>query len=267
MARIRTIKPEFNSSASVARMSDAAQLFMLKLLTEMDDYGRMRWLPKKVAGVLYPYSETVGAQEVEAYAQELVKEQILLIYVVDGERYACFPNWSDHQRIDKPSKSSIPARFELKTDDSQDTRETLAQVSRDSSDTLAEKCSLEREQGTGKGNRDMEGECEGHGGNPNPSEKKQDAPAIAVAKPEGKFKEPELSVIQAYGQTIGVSAAECEGFRDHHKARGWVPSGSRTQMKDWQAALRTWKRNTTKFGSKPKPGPGVDEFGGFEVIR
>lgn len=264
MARIRTIKPEFNSSASVARMSDAAQLFMLKLLTEMDDYGRMRWLPKKVAGVLYPYSETVGAQEVEAYAQELVEEHILVIYVVDGERYACFPNWGDHQRIDKPSKSPIPAPFELKTDDSPNTRETLAQVSRDGNDTLAEKCRLEREQGKGTGS--MEGESEGKPKTQDPSENKPLAPAGAVAKPQGKFKEPELSEIVGYGETIGLPQGECEAFRDHHKARGWVPSGSRTQMKDWRAALRTWKRNRAKFEPKARVASAEVDLSGYGVI-
>lgn len=131
MARIRTIKPEFNTSESVARLSRDSQLFFLKLLTECDDYGRIRWLPKKIAGDLYPMAQDVGAEQVEAWAAELEAEDIFSLYEAGGSTYGRFKNWERHQRVDKPGKSSIPAPCEDGSDRvSMHSRETLATVSR-----------------------------------------------------------------------------------------------------------------------------------------
>ena len=141
MARIRTIKPEFNSSESVARMSESAQLFMLKLLPEMDDYGRIAWYPKKIAGNLYPHREDIGSSEIEALASELEREDILLIYEVDGKRYACFPKWTDHQRVDRPGKTLNPPPPQPSI------TATLANDSRESRDNVAS--------GNGNGKREM----------------------------------------------------------------------------------------------------------------
>ena len=124
MARIRTVKPEFNTSASVARLSESAQLFMVKLLTEADDYGRLLWLPKKLAGDLYPHRDDIDGKRINQLAKELEKEGILQRYEVDSKAYACFPNWEKHQRVDRPSKSTIPPQ------PSRDTREPLAESSR-----------------------------------------------------------------------------------------------------------------------------------------
>lgn len=108
MARIRSIKPEFNTSESVARLSESAQLFMLKLLTEVDDYGRILFLPKMIAGALYPHDPDVGVPEILRRVSELSREGIFVTYTIDGREYGCFPKWSEHQRVQKPGKSRIP---------------------------------------------------------------------------------------------------------------------------------------------------------------
>jgi hypothetical protein len=146
MARIRTIKPEFNSSASVARMSVFAQLFMVKLLTEADDHGKMAWLPKRIAGILYPYDENVSGADIEAYADELESEGILERYEVDGQRYARFPKWTEHQRVDRPSKSNYP------NPGNSNPPEPLDEPSRNTRETLATNTRLEQ----GTGNREKE---------------------------------------------------------------------------------------------------------------
>ena len=35
---------------------------------------------------------------------------------------------------------------------------------------------------------------------------------------------------------------DAEHFFSYYETRNWIPSGSRTQMKDWKAAVRTWER-------------------------
>jgi hypothetical protein len=150
MARIRSIKPEFNGSASVNRMSESAQLFMVKLLTECDDYGRIRWLPKKIAGNLYPRRDDVDAARINELVAELEREEIFFRYEVDGEQYGCFPRWSDHQRIDRPSRSDIPPP--LSVPDSCKPRATLASDTEDTREEISVGKGT-REQGKRKGNK------------------------------------------------------------------------------------------------------------------
>jgi hypothetical protein len=64
-----------------------------------------------------------------------------------------------------------------------------------------------------------------------------------------KFERPTPAQGQAYAAEIKLSAAECEAFFDHFDANGWLVGG-RTAMKDWRAAMRTWKRNAAKFGPR-----------------
>ena len=59
MARIRTIKPEFATSPDTGKLSREARLFFLQLLGQLDDEGRQRWMPKALAGELYPYDDDV----------------------------------------------------------------------------------------------------------------------------------------------------------------------------------------------------------------
>jgi hypothetical protein len=165
MSRIRTIKPEFNTSKSVARMTEQAQLFMLKLLTECDDHGRLEWIPKKIAGNLYPHSETATGALVESYAKELVDEGILLIYGVGDDVFACFVNWDKHQKVDRPSRSKFPeppatAREQRETfeNDSRETREDSSGDSRGMRDTPEHSSTPEVGSRKGEvGSRNLEG--------------------------------------------------------------------------------------------------------------
>src|SRR5689334_18203666 len=146
MARIRTIKPEFNTSKSVARLSDSAALFMLKLLPEADDHGRMEWMPRAILGALYPHSDTVEVKDIKAYADELVAEDIVRFYTVGEDVFLFFVNWQEHQKIDRPSRSKCPDPPAPKTGRS-------SNVSRNPREPLAQNSPPEREVGKGKGIR------------------------------------------------------------------------------------------------------------------
>lgn len=57
---------------------------------------------------------------------------------------------------------------------------------------------------------------------------------------------PTASEVSSYGKEIGF-LIDGEYFCDHYEARGWkLTSGI---MKDWKAAVRTWKRNQGKFNN------------------
>lgn len=61
------------------------------------------------------------------------------------------------------------------------------------------------------------------------------------------FKPPTISEVKAYAKEIGLPESECEPFYDHHDAYAWT--GKKGRYKKWQALLRTWKRNCSKYGT------------------
>ncbi len=63
----------------------------------------------------------------------------------------------------------------------------------------------------------------------------------ATSLPDGF--EPNETADRLAGELGLVVAAELEAFEDHHRANG-------TTFKDWQAAFRTWLRNSAKFAQR-----------------
>lgn len=152
MGRIRTIKPEFCSSKDTGALSRDARLFFLQLLTEADDHGRMLWLPKKLAGSLYPHDEDVGPATVTAWMEECAERGMLIRYLAAGVEHLQIANWSKHQRVDHPTKSRLPSHTDQDvTIISRNTPESVENVSRESREVVAPDLGTRnREQGTGK---------------------------------------------------------------------------------------------------------------------
>jgi hypothetical protein len=108
MARIRTIKPEFPQSESMGNVSRDARLTFLQLWTIADDEGRLRGNSRMLASLLFPYDDDAPAL-IDGWLSELEREGCIQRYKVDGQSYLQICNWLIHQKIDKPSKSKIPA--------------------------------------------------------------------------------------------------------------------------------------------------------------
>ncbi len=108
MARIRTIKPEFPQSESMGRVSRDARLLFIMLWTIADDTGRARAASRMLASLLFPYDED-AVLRIPEWLMELERQKCIKVYAVDGNTYLQIEKWSDHQKIDKPSKSKFPA--------------------------------------------------------------------------------------------------------------------------------------------------------------
>lgn len=108
MARIRTIKPELPQSESMGRVSREARLLFIQLFTLADDEGRARAASRLLASLLYPYDKDAG-DLIDGWLGELERERSIRLYEVDGNRYLQIEKWLTHQKIDKPSKSRLPA--------------------------------------------------------------------------------------------------------------------------------------------------------------
>lgn len=150
MARIRTIKPEFPQSESMGNVSREARLLFILLWAQCDDHGKARGSPKLLASLLFPYDPDAKA-EIDGWLDELVREDCIRRYEVDGAHFVKVVRWREHQKIDRPAASKIPdppGEVSTSSEDSSPPREPSSHP-REGSSNAREPSSLD--QGSGKG--------------------------------------------------------------------------------------------------------------------
>ena len=130
MARIRSVKPEFWSSESITCLPRDTRLAYIGLWCVADDEGRFRAQIGVLAGQLFPEDDD-GREVVEralaelsgalsedsvrthgALSEDSVSPQsqpMVELYIgPDGHHYGQITAWARHQRINRPTPSSIP---------------------------------------------------------------------------------------------------------------------------------------------------------------
>jgi len=109
MARIRTIKPEFFTSEDIVALTPLARVFYIALWCEADREGRFDWKPGTLK-MRYLGGDDCDVNEV---AKELFDAGLVVLYEVDGKRYAEIPTFKLHQVINnRESESTRPARVD-----------------------------------------------------------------------------------------------------------------------------------------------------------
>ncbi|MEU5518724.1 hypothetical protein AB0H65_30545 [Streptomyces griseoaurantiacus] len=110
MARIRTVKPDLFINERVAACSVSAVVTYIGLFTQADDHGRHRDNAAIIAGVLWPLRAEHTPVHVEDDLEQLANAGLICRYTgCDGKRYLHITGWFEHQKIDKPSQSRLPA--------------------------------------------------------------------------------------------------------------------------------------------------------------
>lgn len=114
MARIRTIKPEFWESETVAELSLQARLTFIACLNLADDEGRLRWNAAHVKAFAFPYDDEIFTESVSEWLSELVTARLIEPYTAcsgNGSkrvRYAFIVGFKEHQRVNRPTPSKYP---------------------------------------------------------------------------------------------------------------------------------------------------------------
>jgi hypothetical protein len=108
MARIRTIKPDFFGSLTIASLTLHARLTFIGLWTHCDDEGRCVDDPRLIRAAAWPLDDRVAA-DVEEDLRALTEASLIVRYEVDGRRYIAVRTWLEHQRINRPTPSRFPA--------------------------------------------------------------------------------------------------------------------------------------------------------------
>jgi hypothetical protein len=107
MARIRSIKPEFFTSLSIADLDLTARLTFIGLWTQCDDEGRCVDDARLIKAALWPLDDRTAA-DVDGDLQAIHQAALIIRYEVEGRRYLAVRGWHEHQRVNRPSPSKIP---------------------------------------------------------------------------------------------------------------------------------------------------------------
>lgn len=107
MARIRTIKPEFFTSLTVADLTPEQRLTFIGLWTHVDDAGRCVDDPRLIKAAVWPLDDRTAA-DVEVDLKALSESSLITRYMLNRKRFLAVTGWEEHQRINRPSPSKIP---------------------------------------------------------------------------------------------------------------------------------------------------------------
>lgn len=109
MARIRSLKPSFFGSRTIAPLGYSARLLALALLTFVDDEGRGKDDPHLIKAHAWPLDDDMTTGLVERDMVALAKVGFTVRYQVrGGARFFAVAKWLDHQRISHPTPSKLP---------------------------------------------------------------------------------------------------------------------------------------------------------------
>jgi hypothetical protein len=109
MARKRMLSPDIWESESFSSLSDLGKIVFIGLISLADDEGRGKANPSLVKSTLFPYDEKRRVADIKFALSEIARSMSTQFYSVNGNDYYLLLNWSKWQKIDKPSKSKLPA--------------------------------------------------------------------------------------------------------------------------------------------------------------
>lgn len=107
MPRIRTVKPEFFTSLTVASLPLEARLTFIGLWTHCDDEGRCVDDARLIKAAVWPLDDRL-ASDVELDLKALSESSLILRYKVGERSFLAVRSWREHQRINRPTPSRIP---------------------------------------------------------------------------------------------------------------------------------------------------------------
>lgn len=110
MARIRSIKPSFFQSRTVAGLPLSARLTFIGLWTFVDDEGRGVDECRLIKAAVWPLDDQMTPENVEVDLRTLADAKLITRYTAsDRKAYLYVTNWLEHQRFGHKSSSQFPA--------------------------------------------------------------------------------------------------------------------------------------------------------------
>lgn len=119
------MKPEWINSRDMRRLSAGGVVLWWILISQADDEGRLHADVDDLANLAKPW---MSPQETAEELAKMQRQRMTRQYSVRGEPYILLKNWPNHQKIDHPTPSRLPAPSNTKK--AQTPRETFANDSR-----------------------------------------------------------------------------------------------------------------------------------------
>lgn len=107
MARLRTVKPEFFGDEKLSTISRDARLTFIGMLIQSDDYGVVKGHPVWLKNSIYPYDD-IKLSDFQKWLSEIESMQAIIPFTHNGERFYFIRKFSEHQKVDNPSKWKNP---------------------------------------------------------------------------------------------------------------------------------------------------------------
>ncbi|MFJ5973562.1 hypothetical protein [Streptomyces sp. NPDC093060] len=178
MARIRSIKPEFFTSLTIAEQPLSARLTFIGLWTYVDDNGVGQADPRLIRAAIWPLEEAPDIlQRTREDLQSLQEGRLITLYEASGRPLVHINSWDEHQKVSHPRKprfptpNEVPQRPDLDSSDlPEDYRSTPETLQSAPEDDAPEQGAGSREQGKG-----IEG-------NPEPSASDEPSPRLDVER-------------------------------------------------------------------------------------
>ncbi|MFE9432391.1 hypothetical protein ACFYNA_15535 [Streptomyces sp. NPDC006640] len=111
MPRIRSIKPDFFTSLTVADLSYEQRLTFIGLWTHVDDEGRCVDDARLIKAAIWPLDDRTAA-DIEGDLGGLSESSLIIRYTLNRKRYLAVRGWAEHQKINRPTASKLPAPSE-----------------------------------------------------------------------------------------------------------------------------------------------------------
>lgn len=109
MARKRMIDPSFWDDLNVAKLSIAARLCFIGMVSNADDEGRIEAEPRYIKRAVFGFDDELSSTDVAGLLAEIQHAcPSVVFYQVDGRALASFTNWKRYQYIQKPQPSRLP---------------------------------------------------------------------------------------------------------------------------------------------------------------
>jgi hypothetical protein len=107
--RIRSIKPDFFTSETIARLDKSARLTFIGLWTYVDDNGVGVLNEMLISAALYPLDSPHDAlADLHEDLRSLSGESLVTLFEASGKRYISINSWSEHQKVSHPRNARYP---------------------------------------------------------------------------------------------------------------------------------------------------------------
>lgn len=157
MPRIRSIKPEFFTSLTIADLPLSTRLTFIGLWTYVDDNGVGPADPRLIRAAVWPLEEAPDIlQRTREDLQRLHTARLVTLYEVSGKPLVFVNGWTEHQKVSHPRKprfltpDEVPQRRDQESYDSPESLQSPPEDRESPPETLRpEQGAGSREQGEG----------------------------------------------------------------------------------------------------------------------